>query len=193
VNDVKRCALWMRVSTTSQHTGNQDLALRERAGLRGFEVTAEYVLEESAFTGKHRAVLAEAVAAAKAGEFSVIMVWALDRLSREGPERMLSAVRQFNEAGCAVVSVEEPWTEVSGDMLELLLSIAGWVAGMESRRRSERVKAGLARRAREDPSFRPGRQQGATDKADRPRRRSGYVAAWEPGGARRERQNRGAA
>ena len=184
-----QCALWMRVSTTSQHASNQDLALRERAAQRGFTVAAEYVLEESAYNGRHRAQLAQALTDARAGKFSVIMVWALDRLSREGAEAMLSAVRKFTEAGCTVVSVEEPWAEVSGDMLELLLSIAGWVAGMESRRRSERVKAGLARKQRDNPEFRPGRQPGAKDKADRPRKRSGYVAAWEPGGARRERQN----
>lgn len=45
----------------------------------------------------------------------------------------------------------------------------------------ERVKAGLARRKAEGLPI--GRLPGAKDVA--PRKRSGYVAAWEPGGARR--------
>jgi len=45
--------------------------------------------------------------------------------------------------------------------------VMAWVARMESQRRSERVRAGLA----------ADRQPGAKD--TRPRKRSGYVARWE--------------
>ncbi len=44
-----------------------------------------------------------------------------------------------------VKSCQEPWTEAGGELLDLLLAIAGWVARMESNRRSERTKAGLQR------------------------------------------------
>jgi DNA invertase Pin-like site-specific DNA recombinase len=37
------------------------------------------------------------------------------------------------------------WTEDPGELGELLFAIAGWVARMESQRRSERTKTGLAR------------------------------------------------
>jgi putative DNA-invertase from lambdoid prophage Rac len=53
------------------------------------------------------------------------------------------------------------------------------MAAEESRRRSERTKAGLDRRRRQGLPV--GRQPGSADK--KPRRRSGYVARWE-----RERQ-----
>jgi len=49
------------------------------------------------------------------------------------------------------------------------------MAKMESDRRSERIKAGLARRHAEGKPVR--RQPGAADK--KPRKRSGYVARWE--------------
>lgn len=52
---------------------------------------------------------------------------------------------------------------------------------MESKRKSERVKAALARRKREGLPI--GRQPGAKD--SKPRKRSGYVARWE-----RQRQAR---
>jgi DNA invertase Pin-like site-specific DNA recombinase len=60
---------------------------------------------------------------------------------------------------------------------ELITAIMAWVAQMESQRRSERTKAGIARKVQQDPSWRPGRQRGAKDKAKR--KRSGYVARGE--------------
>ena len=57
-------------------------------------------------------------------------------------------------------------------------------AERESARRSERTRAGLARRRAEGKPV--GRQPGVKDK--KARKRSGYVAAWEEGGSRRERQ-----
>jgi DNA invertase Pin-like site-specific DNA recombinase len=63
---------------------------------------------------------------------------------------------------------------------DILVAFAGWMAAQESKRRSERVKAALARRKAEGKPV--GRQPGAADK--KPRKRSGYVARWE-----RERQD----
>lgn len=103
------------------------------------------------------------------------MCWALDRLSREGSLYTLQLVDRLAKAGVAVASYQEPWVEVSGDMRDLLLSITAWVARMESKRKSERVKAALARRKREGLPI--GRQPGAKD--SKPRKRSGYVARWE--------------
>ena len=47
--------------------------------------------------------------------------------------------------GVQVWSNREPWTEAGGASLDLLLAIVGWVATMESNRRSERTKSGLRR------------------------------------------------
>jgi len=40
---------------------------------------------------------------------------------------------------------QEPWTEAGGELLDLLLAIAGWVARRKSNRRSVGTKAGLQR------------------------------------------------
>lgn len=66
----------------------------------------------------------------------------------------------------------------------MLVAFAGWMAQQESARRSERIRAGLARRRAEGKPV--GRQAGAADK--KLRKRSGYVARWE-----RERQGLGPA
>lgn len=173
------CAIWARVSTEEQEAGNQVAELRQWAERRGFEIAAEYILEgASAWNGKHREQLAQALADARIGRYDVLLIWALDRVSREGVEATLGILRRFRDAGAAVWSLRESWTETSDPrMAELLASIYAWMAAEESRRRSERTKAGLARKMREDPDFKPGRQKGAKDKGQR--KRSGYVARYE--------------
>jgi len=105
----------------------------------------EYVLEESAYNGKHRTDLNEALHSARLGEFQVLLVWALDRLSREGVEATLAIMRQFRERGAMVWSMQLSWTETSdARRAELLASIFAWMAAEESRQRSERVKAAIA-------------------------------------------------
>ena len=63
------------------------------------------------------------------------------------------------------------------------MAFAGWMAQQESRRKSERIKAGLA--GAPPRASRSAARPAAVDK--KPRRRSGYVAAWETGGRHRER------
>jgi putative DNA-invertase from lambdoid prophage Rac len=173
-----RAAIWCRVSKSEQETANQHEELRAWAERKGLDVTREYVFEVSASSGaaKHKEMLAEALADARLGHFDVMLVWALDRVSREGVEATLSILRRFAGHGAAVWSLKEPWTETADPrMAELLASLYAWMAAEESRRRSERTKAGLERRKREGLPV--GRQPGATD--TKPRKRSGYVARWE--------------
>jgi len=179
-----RCALWARVSKDEQDSGNQLGELRAEASRRGLDVSAEYVLDgASAWKGEHRDQLRQALRDARAGRYDVLVVWALDRLSREGIEATLRVMRQFADCGVPIWSLREPWTETSDPHVrELIAAVMAWVARMESQRRSERVRAGLARR--KAAGLPVGRQPGARDR--RQRKRSGYVSAWELGGKRRE-------
>lgn len=170
-----RAGLWLRVSKGEQDTENQRPQLEAWAGRRGDEVVVVYTVEQSAYAGNHRATLAQAVEDARLRRYEVLYIWALDRLSREGPEATLRALRQFRDHGVQVVSLQEPWLETVGAAGELLVSILGWLAQQESARKSERVKAGLERRRAEGLPV--GRQPGAKDK--KPRKRSGYYRRWE--------------
>lgn len=78
----------------------------------------------------------------------------------------------------APVSVQESWLIGAPDVQDVLVAFAGWMARQESDRRSERTKAALAKRKAQGLPV--GRVRGAGDR--KPRRRSGYVAAWEAGG-----------
>jgi len=164
-----KAALYIRCSTTQQDTENQRLALEKWASERGFEIVATYRENESAWHNGHQHELGELIKAAKRGRFDVVLVWALDRLSREGPLKVLTLVQSFQVLGVKLVSYQEAWTWTDGPMVDLLYSITAWVAKYESDRRSERTKAGMIRKARECPGGRiPPR---GPDKRQRKRRR----------------------
>jgi DNA invertase Pin-like site-specific DNA recombinase len=175
-------AVWYRVSTGHQDTDNQVPDVEAFAAHHGYEITATYKVSDSAWKdggGKeYKALLRQAMDDAWAGKFSVLIVWALDRIVRDdesGAEAALRIFRQFRERGCIIVSVKESWLNGSPEVQDILIAFAGWMAGRESTRRSERIKIGLAKRKAEGKPV--GRQAGAADK--KPRRRSGYVARWE--------------
>ena len=163
-----RAAIYCRVSTTEQTVLNQSIVLTKWAEQRGFEVVAVYEEGESAWKAGHQRELARLLQDARKRKFDVLIVWALDRLSREGPLAILTLVNRLKICGVKVLSYQESWTEAPGEMTDLLYAITGWVARMESQRRSERTKAGLARAMREGKRL--GRPPGSRDRRKRRRR-----------------------
>ena len=166
-----RAIIWSRVSGDHQETENQVRQLRALAERRDLEIVRVFQVEESAWKGAHQQQLSEVYEYARQGGFNFLLVWALDRLSREGPLATLEIVHRLGRYGVQVVSLQEPWTEAAGELRDLLLAIAGWVARMESNRRSERTKAGLARATAEGKKL--GRPSGSKDSKQRKRR--GYL------------------
>lgn len=173
-------AVWYRVSTGHQDADNQQPDIERFVDHHGHRIVATYQVAESAWHGgkdggTYRATLQQALDDAHQGRYTLLVVWALDRVTREGAEGALRIIRQFRDRGCAVVSVRESWLNGSPDVQDVLVAFAGWMAQQESARRSERIKAGLARRKAQGLPV--GRQNGARDR--KPRRRSGYVARWD--------------
>jgi len=164
-----KAAIYCRVSTTEQDATNQLLALEKWAGDRGWQVVEVYQEEESAWKAGHQKELARLKADAGRRKFEAVLVWALDRLSREGAAAILNLVDTFKVYGVKVYSYQESWTEAPGDIGEILYAVTGWVAKMESERLSERTKAGMDRRRRELGGDLPVR-----GKDKRKRRRKGY-------------------
>lgn len=174
------CGAFYRVSTTRQEWINQVADVEKLAAHRGLEIVTTYTVNESAFHvadgGEYETTRKQMLADAHAGKFGrYLLVWTVDRAARTGIEDVLKLVRELRERGVQLISVKEPWLSGNDATTELLLAIAAWVARQESERRSERVRAGLARRKAEGKPV--GRQPGAVDL--KPRRRSGYVASWE--------------
>ncbi len=163
-----KVCIYSRVSTGQQDTTNQSVALSEWAKQRGFEVVKVYEEEESAWKSGHQRVLASLITDTRQRRFQAVLVWALDRLSREGALAILSLVNRLSSYGVKVLSYQESWTEAPGELAELLYALTGWVARMESQRRSERTKAGLARVKAQGRKL--GRPRGSRDKMKRRRR-----------------------
>ena len=136
-----RAALWLRVSTTDQTHASQESALRALAEARSVQVVKTYEVKKSAWKGKHADLLDEAVRDARSGLFTHLFIWALDRLDRQGPLSTLQKIKEIEDAGAKVVSLQEPWLEQMPQIRDLMISLTAWVAEWESSRRSERVKA----------------------------------------------------
>ena len=165
-----KVCIYSRVSTGQQDTTNQSVTLSEWAKQRGFEVVKVYEEEESAWKSGHQRQLARLLDDARRRRFVIVLVWSLDRLSREGALAILSLVHKLTIYGVTVISYQESWTEAPGELAELLYALTGWVARMESQRRSERTKAGLARVKAQGKRL--GRPPGSKDKRLRRRRQT---------------------
>ena len=140
-----KAAIYLRVSTTEQDTANQLPALEDYAKRHDLNITQVYQENETAWKNGHQAQLAQLLEDARIGKFQVVLVWALDRLSREGALAILNLVDRLKRHSVKVISYQESWTEAPGELADILYAITGWVARMESQRRSERTKAGMER------------------------------------------------
>ena len=84
---------------------------------------------------------------------------------------MLTLIDGLKACGVKVESVQEPFTSLPYGFSDVIYSFLAWVARYESDRRSERVKAGLARAVKEGRKL--GRPKGSKDR--KPRRKSGCL------------------
>lgn len=168
MGNITRVALWLRVSDPRNSTlENQRAGLEALAKARGWNIVKVYEVEESAWRGAHLKAMSGVYEDAHLGQFQVLLVWALDRLSRQGVAATLQIIQRLATYNVQVVSLQESWTDVDGPLREFLLSVVAWVANMESNRHSERTRAGMARAKEQGKSV--GRPPGSTDTKKRKR------------------------
>ncbi len=144
VAETMNAALYVRVSTKEQTAENQERELRQWAEGLGSRVVRVY-RDGASGAKKDRAGLLAALEGAHRREYDVFLIWALDRLSREGIGAMVRYIDQLRAVGVRVMSQQEPWLDTGGPVGELLIAIFAWVAKQERQRIGERVKAGLDR------------------------------------------------
>jgi len=139
-----RAALYVRVSTKDQTAENQERELRAWAERQGFEVGKMYA-DTASGARSDRAALAAVLTGAHRREFDVLLIWSLDRLTREGIGPMIRYMDQLRAGGIRVLSHQEPWVDTASPVWDLLLAVFAWVAQQERQRTGERVRAGQAR------------------------------------------------
>jgi DNA invertase Pin-like site-specific DNA recombinase len=145
-----KAAIYCRVSTKDkgQETANQALQLREYAARMGWELVEEYTDQASAKNGE-RSAFKRLFDDASKRRFDVVLVWALDRLTRAGVYETFDYVRRLTSYGVQFESYTEAHFRTTGPAGELMLAVAAWIAQQERLRLSERTKAGLQRAKRQ--------------------------------------------
>lgn len=171
-----RIGLYARVSKNdeSQDPQNQLNPLRDYAKAIGGEIVWEYVDLASGGNSERENFL-KMLNDADKRTFDLLLIWALDRFSREGISNTLGYLERLRRNGIAVKSLQESWLDTRDEGIgQLLLAIFSWVAAQERKRIRERTIAGL-KRAREAGKL-LGRPAGSKDK--KRRRKSGYNMRW---------------
>lgn len=142
-----RVAIYARVSTDEQTEQNQVPVLEKWAADRGWEVVGVYRETGSAYQHADQKELRRLLEDCRLGKAQAVLVFDLSRLTRQGPYETMSVVRRFAQAGAEVRSVQESWLEqfTSPYMREAFIGFMGYLHNEESRIKSERTKAGMAR------------------------------------------------
>lgn len=145
----RRCALYLRVSDNRSTVENQRAQLAEWAESRGWRIVAEHTDEGVSGwvrgSADERDGLRDLILGAHRGEYSLCLIWALDRLTREGPEVAFRTLRRLREAGAELVSYQEPSLSLKGIAGDVTIAVAASFAEAYSERLSHRVRAGMAR------------------------------------------------
>ncbi len=168
-----KAIVYLRTSTKDQHPENQLPAIEAYCQANGHEIVQVVEEQESAYKSGRQTGLKSIKESCLNGKrtFDVLIVWALDRLSRQGINHITNLIEYFKLYHVRVVSMQEPWLDSDGPMQELLLAVFAWAAAYESRIKSERTLAGLARAKSEGVKL--GRPKGRKD--DNKRSRRGYL------------------
>ena len=140
-----KIAIYLRVSTDKQDLENQIEPLLNFANSKGYSIFKIY---RDVATGKNKERIEFKKMLEDAGDrkFNAILVWALDRLSREGMHQTVNLLEHLNNVGVDVISYTEPYLNTTNELSKnILLAVVSTLAKAEREKISERTKAGLNR------------------------------------------------
>src|ERR1700719_2189376 len=140
--EVKKAAIYCRISTGDQHLETQLLDLRELAKQRGLEIVREYTDVISGSKSK-RPGLDQLMADARRHRFDVVLVGAFDRIARNG-RHFLDVLGELNHLNIQFVSLRES-IDTNGPLGRATVVIVGAIAELERSLIVERVRAGMQR------------------------------------------------
>lgn len=147
-----KVALYARVSLEEgdekrmQDPENQLMPLRDYAKSFGYEIISEYVDHKSG-ADPNRENFRRMLQDASLRRFQIILVWKLDRFSREGIIPTMAYIQRLKERGIYLKSQTESWLDTQNEgITEVVLAIMAWASAEERKKISERTKAGIARR-----------------------------------------------
>jgi DNA invertase Pin-like site-specific DNA recombinase len=141
----QRAAIYLRTSTTGQHTANQRLELERIAERRGWLVAEVY--EDFGISGAKgrdkRPALDRMLKDANRRRFDIVMAWSIDRVGRSLSD--LLATIQHLEAVGVDLYLDQQNLDTTTPTGRLVYQITGVFAEFERSIIRSRVNAGLAR------------------------------------------------
>src|SRR5215831_13745510 len=144
-----RVAIYARVSTDDkgQDPESQLRQLREWCGRMGYPVVREYVEQENGGKGvEYRKQLGTMFDGASRREFDLLLVWSLDRFSREGMAATVAHLQRLSSHGVAFRSFTEEHLSTENELVRnILVAVLASLAKLEREKISARTKAGLER------------------------------------------------
>jgi DNA invertase Pin-like site-specific DNA recombinase len=152
---MKAAAVYLRVSRDdgTMSVENQRPEVMQMAAGRGYTVAPEHVYVDAESGAKGRAArpaLDALLDAAARGKFEAVVIWRLDRLSRDdtayGGAMMMADLDRFN---VATLSHQQTWLDTAGPFRSVLVQFAFAMAADERRTLIERTKRGLDRARRD--------------------------------------------
>lgn len=145
---VLKVGIYARVSTRDgrQFTENQVTEMRRYAERQEWRIVDEYIDRSTGSRGLDgRDELARLMRDADAKKFDLVLVFALDRFTREGVLKAFQYVERLTAAGVQFRSVTEEHFQTSGPAGELFMAVAAWMAKQERAQLRNRINAGLDR------------------------------------------------
>jgi DNA invertase Pin-like site-specific DNA recombinase len=127
---------YARVSTCSQELDIQLAQLRAAGCGRIFR-------EKQSGTDDDRLMLRRLLRTLRQGD--IVIVTALDRLTRGGPFKMLSVLQDITSRGAAYRSLAEPWADTTHELGEVLAALVGYIARKTREDIIRRTSAGRER------------------------------------------------
>lgn len=148
-----KVAIYVRVSKEEmsstgkmQDPQNQLLPCRKFCDAMGWTISEEFT-DYASGGDSNRPEFQKMLGRVRQKHFDIILVWALDRFSREPMMNTLSYIKQLKKYNTGLKSLQEAWMDTSDEGVgELLISIMAWMAHQEKKKISERTKAALARK-----------------------------------------------
>src|SRR4051812_33059929 len=141
----KRAAIYLRTSTTGQHTDNQRIELERIAERRGWSIVEVY--EDFGISGAKgrdkRPAFDRLLKDAGRRRFDVMMAWSIDRIGRSLAD-LLGIIQHLDAVGVDLY-LDQQHLDTTTPTGRLLFQITGAFAEFERSMIRSRVNAGIAR------------------------------------------------
>src|SRR3984893_7206336 len=145
MDNVRRAAIYVRVSTVEQGTDLQEHELQEYCERRGWSWVV-YRDKGQSGAKKDRPALIAMMNDLRRRKIDVVVVWALDRLARS-LKQLLSIAEECKSVGVDLVSLKQN-VDTTLPAGRLTFQVLGAVAEFEREMLRERVRAGMAQARR---------------------------------------------